>query len=180
MLKRLLTADAHWSERVQVAGKPGLWRTLASFFARSGDSWFWGIALGLTWLVGDVFWQTLAVRFVIAIALTAIAVFIVKFTVRRQRPAGDWGGIYRKTDPHSFPSGHAARALMLATLGLALGPLWLGLVLCLWAPIVAFARAAMGVHYLSDVIAGAVFGIALGIGLAATLPLVPLPAFIFH
>jgi undecaprenyl-diphosphatase len=83
----------------------------------------------------------------------------VKFLVRRRRPEGEWGGIYRNTDPHSFPSGHAARAFLIAVVGAALGPAWLGILLWVWAPLVALARVAMGVHYLSDVVAGALFGV---------------------
>ena len=55
--------------------------------------------------------------------------------------------IYRKTDPHSFPSGHAARAFMIAVLATGLGPGWLAVVLWVWAPLVSVARVAMGVHY---------------------------------
>ena len=92
------------------------------------------------------------------ITLTAVIVLTIKFLVRRKRPEGDWGSIYRSTDPHSFPSGHAARAMMLAVLALALGPAWLAVVLILWAPFVSVARIAMGLHYLSDVLAGIILG----------------------
>jgi undecaprenyl-diphosphatase len=94
-----------------------------------------------------------------AIAVTAVVVLIIKFTVRRRRPEGEWGSIYRSTDPHSFPSGHAARAFMLAVVSLGLGPAWLGGLLAVWAPLVALARVAMGVHYLSDVLAGGILGL---------------------
>ena len=87
---------------------------------------------------------------------------LVKFSVRRQRPEGDWGGIYRLTDPHSFPSGHAARAAMLAVLGVGLGPPWFGAVLVAWTPLVSLARVAMGVHYISDVVAGILLGLLAG------------------
>ena len=36
---------------------------------------------------------------------------------------------------------------------------WLAAVLWVWAPLVALARVALGVHYLSDVIAGAILGV---------------------
>ena len=61
---------------------------------------------------------------------------------------------------------------MLAVLGLALGPLWLGIVLVIWAPLVALARVAMGVHYVSDITAGGVLGLVVGISIAALLPTV--------
>ena len=83
---------------------------------------------------------------------------------------GEWGKIYRNTDPHSFPSGHAARAFLIATIAAGLGPAWLAVVLWIWAPLVALARVAMGVHYLSDIMAGAVFG---GLVALIALPLYP-------
>jgi undecaprenyl-diphosphatase len=102
-----------------------------------------------------------------AVLATAALVLAIKFTIRRRRPEGDWGAIYRNADPHSFPSGHAARAFILAVLTAGIGPAWLAAVLLIWAPLVALARVAMGLHYVSDVIAGAVLGIGLGwLGLA--------------
>ena len=66
--------------------------------------------------------------------------------------------MYRRTDPHSFPSGHAARTILIGVLAIGLGPGWLAIILCIWAPLVALARVAMGLHYLSDVVAGALLG----------------------
>ena len=51
---------------------------------------------------------------------------------------------------------------MIAVLGLLLGPAWLGLILVIWAPMVMLARVAMGLHYVSDVAAGALLGIGIG------------------
>jgi membrane-associated phospholipid phosphatase len=47
-------------------------------------------------------------------------------------------------------------------LAIGLGPGWLAILLCVWAPLVALARVAMGLHYLSDVAAGAVLGAVAG------------------
>ena len=88
----------------------------------------------------------------------AVIVLAIKFTIRRRRPEGEWGGFYRSTDPHSFPSGHAARAMLIAILAIGLGPGWLAILLCIWAPLVALARVAMGLHYVSDIAAGVVLG----------------------
>jgi len=102
------------------------------------------------------------------ILVLALIVTALKFSIRRRRPEGEWGAIYRSTDPHSFPSGHAARAALLAVSSLVWGPSWLGALLVLWAPIVSLARVAMGLHYLSDVIAGATLGVTTGL-LAVTI-----------
>jgi membrane-associated phospholipid phosphatase len=53
-----------------------------------------------------------------------------------------------------------------------LAPGWLAIALWIWAPLVSLARVAMGVHYVSDVAAGAVLGIVIAlIGLQIYQPL---------
>ena len=171
MLRTLLETDARLSAQMRVVEKPGSLRNLAIFFAHSGDSWFWGMGLGVVWLVGDAAWKVLAVKLVVAIGITAVIAQTLKWLIRRRRPEGEWGAIYRMTDPHSFPSGHAARMAMLVVLALALGPVWFGVLLILWAPLVALARVAMGVHYLSDIVGGAVLGVVIGLLLVLLVPL---------
>jgi undecaprenyl-diphosphatase len=158
----LIERDARLSERMRIAQKPGPLRTLAAVLAHSGDSWFWLAGLGILWWRGTDYWKGRALTLILGILLTALVVMAVKFTVRRRRPEGEWGGIYRSTDPHSFPSGHAVRAVMLAVVLLGMGPLWLGLLLLVWSPLVGLARVVMGVHYLSDVLAGMVLGLVMG------------------
>jgi undecaprenyl-diphosphatase len=158
----LIGLDARLSEKLRIAEQPGPLRTVAAILAHSGDSWFWLAGLGVLWWQGTDYWKRIALTLIIAIFLTASLVFIVKFTVRRRRPEGEWGKFYRATDPHSFPSGHAVRVVMLAVVVLGIGPLWLGLLLLAWAPLVGLARVAMGLHYLSDVLVGMLFGVLLG------------------
>jgi undecaprenyl-diphosphatase len=159
---QLLELDARFSARLRVAERPGRLRTMAGILAHSGDSWFWLVGLAVLWATNQPFWRARALVMAAGIFVTAILVLLMKFTIRRRRPEGEWGGIYRKSDPHSFPSGHAARSVMLAVLALGLGPAWFGLVLAIWAPLVAAARVSMGVHYLSDVLAGAAIGLLMG------------------
>jgi undecaprenyl-diphosphatase len=164
-LKRLLELDAHLSARLRLAERPGILRSCAAVLAHSGDSWFWWAGLALLWWRGDAFWRPWAIRVLVCILILAAVVLAVKFAIRRRRPEGEWGAIYRTTDPHSFPSGHAARTVLIAILASGMGPGWLALILWVWAPLVALARVAMGLHYLSDILAGAFLG-ALGGGLA--------------
>jgi membrane-associated phospholipid phosphatase len=146
-------------------------KPVAIFFAHSGDSWFILMALFIVWLFTKGLWHHLTALMAAGSIALAVVVLIVKFSIRRRRPEGSWGAIYRNTDPHSFPSGHAARTMMLAVLALLTGPLWFGLVLLVWAPLVSLARVAMGVHYISDVLAGIVLGIAAGFGVWVLSPL---------
>ncbi|HUF00244.1 MAG TPA: phosphatase PAP2 family protein [Anaerolineales bacterium] len=171
-MNSILELDARLSNQMRVAEKPGALRAIAVFFAHSGDSWFWAIGLFALWISGDAFWKEWAVVQFGSISLLAVLVLAIKFRVRRRRPEGEWGRIYRHTDPHSFPSGHAARAFLIATIATGLGPSWLAIALWIWSPLVSLARVAMGVHYLSDIIAGALFGILIAlIGLQVYPPL---------
>ena len=158
-MNSILELDARLSDQMRVAEKPGALRAIAVFFAHSGDSWFWALGLIVLWIVGNSFWKEWSIVQFGSISLLAIMVLLIKFRIRRQRPVGEWGRIYRNTDPHSFPSGHAARAFLIATIAAGLGPAWLATLLWIWAPLVALARVAMGVHYLSDIVAGALFGV---------------------
>jgi membrane-associated phospholipid phosphatase len=171
-LDSILELDARLSNQMRVAEKPGALRVIAAFFAHSGDSWFWAIGLIAIWIGGNAFWKEWATVEFGSISLLAVLVLAIKFRVRRRRPEGEWGSIYRNTDPHSFPSGHAARAFLIATIAAGLGPPWLAILLWIWAPLVALARVAMGVHYLSDVFAGALLGIVVAlVGLEVYPPL---------
>ncbi len=169
-MQRILEIDARLSARLRVAEKPGILRTLAILFGHSGDSWFWLAAMAIIAFVNFGERRLWALIFIFAILATAFLVMAIKFTVRRQRPEGEWGQLYRRTDPHSFPSGHAARAMMLAVLALGMGPAWFAYTLILWAPLVGIARVATGLHYVSDVLVGWIFGAIAGFLILEYLP----------
>ena len=162
--RSILETDAHLSKKMRVAEQPGLLRNVAAFFAHSGDSWFWALGLALLWLfTNSTSWKIWAVVEFGWISALAVIVLSLKFIIRRRRPEGEWGGIYRSTDPHSFPSGHAARSFLIAVIASGLGFTWFAAFLWGWAFLVSIARVAMGVHYLSDVVAGMIVGIFIGI-----------------
>jgi membrane-associated phospholipid phosphatase len=162
-LRSFLKLDARLSDQLRMAEKPGALRNVAIFFAHSGDSWFWGLGLIILWWLGESFWKQWATLELVGISVLAAVVMSLKFIIRRRRPEGEWGSIYRNTDPHSFPSGHAARAFMIAMVAAGLGPSWTALILWTWAPLVALARVIMGVHYVSDILAGFLVGILMGL-----------------
>jgi undecaprenyl-diphosphatase len=169
LLKRILTLDAEWSARLAATQRWPFLRNLFRFFAHSGDSWFMIPVMGVIWLGGNGLWKWRMLVMIVAMCVTALVAVGLKQLIHRRRPKGDWGLVYRSTDPHSFPSGHAARLVMLALLSLRLGPWWLCLLLFLWAPLVMIARVAMGVHYVSDVVGGAVLGMVFGVVFLAIL-----------
>jgi undecaprenyl-diphosphatase len=170
-LNQILDLDARLSAGMRVAERPGPIRSVSVFLAHSGDSWFWWAGLAILWWLGNPFWRQWAQAVLLSIVVLAVLVLAIKFIIRRRRPAGEWGSLYRRTDPHSFPSGHAARVILIAALAIGLGPWWLALVICIWAPLVALARVAMGVHYLSDILAGFLLGILAGVVALEIFPL---------
>ena len=167
--ENLLEADRRWSAKISFAERPAAWRSIGALLAHSGDSWFWGIGLAIVWIVGDPEQKLWAIRLLVGIFITALIVIALKFLIRRRRPEGDFGALYRRTDPHSFPSGHAARAVMLAALVLGWGPAWLIPIMLVWAPLVTLSRVAMDLHFLSDALAGAAVGALVGLAMVALL-----------
>ena len=161
--QNLLDIDRRWSSHFRIAERPGALKTIAAALAHSGDSWFWILGLALIWWRAQDPWKSWALRLIVMILGLGLVVMLLKFSFRRRRPEGQGGAIYRNTDPHSFPSGHAARATLLVILTFAWGPSWLAVILLIWAPLVALARVALGVHYLSDILAGAGLGLIFGV-----------------
>lgn len=90
---------------------------------------------------------------------------IIKHQVNRMRPFDRYSDILDKSrmnpvfyDP-SFPSGHTSSAFNMATFLSLAYPKWYVIApAALWATSVAYSRMYLGVHYPSDVLAGAVLG----------------------
>lgn len=84
-----------------------------------------------------------------------------KRIVQRERPFDKYPFIQKRDDGggYSFPSGHTASAFYTATALSISYPKWYVIVpTYLWASSVAWARMYQGVHYPTDVLAGAIVG----------------------
>lgn len=158
--------DTRLSARLNIAEKKGLGRTVAILITRSGDALPFLAALGALAVMGGPLWRMRALLLVVADMLAFLLSQALKFATRRARPEGTWGEVYRRLDPYSFPSGHAARGGAVGGMALALGPLWFGMALMAWGVAVATSRVMMGVHYLSDIVAGFLLGMGIAVALA--------------
>lgn len=158
----LLQLDAQFSEKIRLVPYPPFIKQVMSILAHSADSWYWGAGLAMAWMIGPQGWRSVIKLLFIGIIVTALFVQGLKFLIKRPRPEGAWGQIYRRSDPHSFPSGHAARATMLTLIILLSGHLWFGLLMILWTLLVDTARVGLGVHFLSDIIIGTAIGALFG------------------
>lgn len=159
----ILEKDYQLSEKLRLSEDKTILKGAAAFLAHSGDSWFWGAFLILLWLFGPPAWRSQIVLLFLGILFTAVSVLALKFLIKRPRPEGEWGQIYRNSDPHSFPSGHAARAIMLTTIMLLSGYGWIGAGMLVWTLLVDLSRVGLGVHYLSDILVGTAIGILMGV-----------------
>jgi membrane-associated phospholipid phosphatase len=85
----------------------------------------------------------------------------LKYSVNRERPFITYPDIIKKTDCNSpsFPSGHTANAFATATSLSLVYPEWYIIIPSfVYAGTVGYARMHLGVHYPSDVLAGAAIG----------------------
>jgi len=169
-----LGLDESFSARLRPLAGRRWTRGALSIIARSGDSLADFPLLALWWYLQSAFaFRGTAFRTAAAALAATLVATGAKYLFRRKRPEGDWGGIYRRTDPHSFPSGHAARTMAIAasTLAAGIGPA-VGGALLLWSLAVGISRVALGVHHASDVLAGWALGGLFG-AMALALPFPP-------
>ena len=146
----------HWIRR---------WMVLAS---KGGDGWLWS-ALGLIlyFFGGAERTDALTAGFE-SVAVGQVTFFVLKRIIGRERPCTVephcWS-LLLPPDRFSFPSGHTITAFAIAlALGLFYPSLLVGLVFC--AASVAASRIILGLHYLSDVLAGVVIGSVIGVAMA--------------
>jgi len=115
--------------------------------------------------------KQLGMATLVALALSHVAVQLLKRAVARPRPCDANGhplALVDLPDPYSFPSGHAAAVSAIATTVTLSQPLLAVLVVPL-AVAISASRVALRVHHVSDVIAGVTLGVAGGVAGAALL-----------
>jgi len=120
---------------------------------------------------------------VVSYAVLALAlVLAVKAALGWPRPPADVRLIPLANDPYGFPSGHAVAAVVvyggLATVHERLDDRRVVAVLVPLVAAVALSRVALGMHYLGDVLAGTLFGIALLVGCWRLIGLDPARGFL--
>ena len=93
-----------------------------------------------------------------AFALELPVYLLLKNSVRRARPSA-LPSFIQPSDQYSLPSGHTAAAFVMASLLTAFYPdtAWF---IWPWAIAIGFSRVLLGVHYITDIVAGAALGLA--------------------
>jgi len=159
-LARLDALESHLLKPCNSAGRLAPVRGYFAAVSRLGDGIAWYTLLALLPLFGGI--EALkASLHMIATALLGVLIYkALKARLIRERPFIGVAGIEALTAPldrYSFPSGHTLHAVMFSVMLAHYFPVLLWLVLP-FAISVALSRVVLGLHYPSDVAAGALLG----------------------
>lgn len=160
----------------RLRGHPVVDRVFYTATSLGDFSLVWLILGALRGLRSERDWHA-AVRLGLGMGAESVLVnAVIKSLFRRRRPSWDLERPRRVRQPRtsSFPSGHATSAFSAAVLlseDDVLWPLYFGV-----AAIVATSRVYVKIHHASDVAAGAVLGVGLGLLGRRLAPLPPAPA----
>lgn len=141
------------------------WCLAGKLISKSGDGYL-QIAIPLFFFVANTN-NTLALLYLYAFALERPIYFILKNTLKRCRPPASIPNFHSAiiaSDEFSFPSGHTSAAFLLAYISWQYSA-YLGIILTLWASIVGCSRVLLGVHFPTDILAGASLGTCIGYSL---------------
>ena len=147
------------SGRIQVP----LWlhRVLVTF-VRSGDGWGWVLlslfmflllpAERVLFLIGQAF---------VSLSLSLPLYWFLKATIRRARPFVLFKSVAARVPPldtYSFPSGHTMNNMAIAS-AMAFHIPWLWPIALVMPLSLGLLRVLYGVHFVSDIVGGAVIGL---------------------
>jgi undecaprenyl-diphosphatase len=159
-LQRISRLDVELCIFCNRQGRYFIIRNLFRIASRLGDGMFWYILMFALLLryQGDAL---PAVLHLIAVGFTGTAIYkLIKCKTLRPRPFNVCSRIVcmgRTLDQFSFPSGHTLHAVAFSIVAVFYFPTLIWLVLP-FSVLVALSRPILGLHYPSDVLAGAVLG----------------------
>lgn len=162
---QIQSSDHRLMRRVHRWRAPRWFRIVMIVSTRGGDGWLW-YALGLILLGYGGEHRFEAISAGASAAFAGICLFrMLKQASHRKRPCEIephcWAAIL-PPDKYSFPSGHSITSFGVAT---SLGMFYPELQICLLAAasLIAASRIILGMHFLSDVLAGSAIGATLGL-----------------
>ena len=154
-----------WDRQVTLVMNTALqWRTVSPLFrvvSNLGNGKFWYALMGILPLLHG----RLGLHASLHMGLTGLVTFLVYRSVKgmtqRPRPSAVYEAIMQGTaalDEYSFPSGHTMHAVSFSMIAVTWFPALLPLLLS-FTLLIAVSRVVLGLHYPTDVILGALFGI---------------------
>jgi undecaprenyl-diphosphatase len=160
----VLYSDDRLSDRL-FAWRPPRWVRLWMLWAsRLGDGWLW-LATALLLAAAGPEGRPVLARGALSAGCANLLLVLLKRRIRRARPCERGRPVAFQVNPlhwfpsdrFSFPSGHALNAFAIGSVVAFSFPVLAAPVLALAASVAA-SRVVLGLHWLSDVLVGAVVG----------------------
>jgi undecaprenyl-diphosphatase len=165
LFRRADAFEYGWCLRLNRSCQQSSVKTVFSVISRLGNGVFWYTLMALLPVIYGSEGIVPALRMAI-VGIAGLAIYkVLKSRLVRERPYISLAGIVpgtRPLDRYSFPSGHTLHAVSFCIVVVDAFP-ELAPVLVPFACLVASSRVVLGLHYPSDVLAGAVLGALLGI-----------------
>jgi undecaprenyl-diphosphatase len=164
MIRFISAGDRKLMHQVNQWQPPRWVQTWMIYASRAGDGWLWiALAFVLLFFGGEYRFDALETG-MLAVGAGQVVFFVLKRLIGRERPCTVephcWASLL-PPDRFSFPSGHTITAFAVAVpIGLYYPALLVGLLFC--AMSVAASRVLLGLHYVSDVLAGILIGCTVG------------------
>ncbi len=159
-LRRLAELDLAWCLRFNRASQRRGLERLFAVVSRLGDGVFWyTLMLALLFVLGETALPVVA-RMLVAGTLALALYKWLKSRTTRLRPCARHDHIRASVAPldeYSFPSGHTLHAVSFSIVAICAYPALAWLVVP-FTVLVALSRVVLGLHYPSDVLAGALLG----------------------
>lgn len=158
-LERFLEWERACTLRLNRTALSREWMGVLSAVSKLSDGGVWFVLMAVLALIGPD-GKHCALHMVLAGATATVVYKLLKTCTSRPRPCENLDDVHlcvAPLDEFSFPSGHVLHAVTFTTVAIAYYPsLALGLVP--FTVLVALSRVALGLHYPSDVLAGAGIG----------------------
>lgn len=163
LLTILLEYDCNLLQWASVQRQRQLVIPAARLLSRTGDGYIPVVTILACLTSSNPMFRQLAWQLIVLFCIERTLYFLLKNSLRRKRPAESLDtlkALIVASDKFSFPSGHTSAASLYTAVMYIHFPI-LGSVLMVWALGVGISRVVLGVHYPSDIVAGASLGIAI-------------------
>lgn len=154
--------DLSWAQWLHRAARYQALVRVLVVVSRLGDGAFWYVLIAALAFLGGTHARDVAMQMLLAGTLNLPLYFWLKRAIGRPRPfvqCPDIRACARALDKFSFPSGHTLHAFAFLVICTWYFPV-AGFALVPMVVLIAVSRVALGLHYPSDVAAGAVLGTA--------------------